>query len=118
MLSTVRAERLARRAARRRADASRGPLARRAWRTLTVACDRGDQRAIHAVWCAWLRHPDDEWWGLLTRLRNPDDLAEAVFAAALDPARDAGSRAALGAFCTRRGMSPDDDVQQVLFYAL
>src|SRR5262249_44283101 len=55
---------------------------------------------------------------VLTRLRNPGDLAEAVFAAAVDPARDAGSRAALGAFCARHGMSPDDDVRQVLFYAL
>jgi len=118
MLSTVRAQRLARRAARRRGDASHGRLARRAWRTLAVACDRGDQRAIGAVWRAWLRRPDDEWWGLLARSRNQADLAEAVFAAAADPARDAGSRAALGAFCARHGMSPDDDVRQVLFYAL
>jgi hypothetical protein len=95
-----------------------GWRARRAWRILRDAADAGDRYAIELVWQAWLRRPDDERWELLTRWRELQDLTEAVLAVAVDPRRDSRSRASLGAFCARHGMTPDDDIQQVLFYAL
>jgi hypothetical protein len=118
MLSAARAERLVRRLARRRADGSRGRRAQRAWRTLTAAGDRGDEQAIEAAWQAWLREPGDELWQALRQWREPRVLAEAVFAAATDPARAPGDRAAIGNFCVQQAMIPDDDLQRVMFYAL
>jgi hypothetical protein len=41
-----------------------------------------------------------------------------VFAAAVDPDRAPGEREAIGQFCARHGLMPDDDIQQVLFYVL
>lgn len=124
MLSISRAARLAflaeRAVAHRAGSESTRPgwRARRAWRVLKNAADAGDQNAIEAVWQAWLSHPDDERWELLTRWRNPEDLAGAVFAVAVEPTRSASSRAALGAFCARHDITPDDDIRQMLFYAL
>jgi hypothetical protein len=95
-----------------------GRRARRAWRKLVAAADGGDQDAIEAVWREWLHQLDDVRWELLTRWRSPDDLARALLAAAVDPARTRGERKAIGQFCARHGFTPDDDVQQVLFHAL
>lgn len=87
-------------------------------RRLAKAGDRGDQNAIEAVWQAWLAHPDDARWDLLAQWRDPGELARAVFAAAVDPDRAPGEREAIGQFCARHGLMPDDDIQQVLFYVL
>jgi hypothetical protein len=95
-----------------------GWRARRELRRLAKAGDRGDQNAIEAVWQAWLAHRDDARWDLLAQWRDPGELARAVFAAAVDPDRAPGEREAIGQFCARRGLMPDDDIQQVLFYVL
>jgi hypothetical protein len=58
VLNRGRAERLARQAARRRADGSRGVTARRAWERLVRAGDGGDQAAAGAVWDLWLEDLD------------------------------------------------------------
>jgi hypothetical protein len=100
---------------RSRGGRRHGPLARVAWHVVRGAAERGDQNAIQAIWQAWLRCPDDERWEVLSRCRNPADPAEAVLAAAVDPARTPAERAALGAFCARRGMLPADGIQRVLF---
>jgi hypothetical protein len=63
MMSAARAVRLGRRARRRRADGSRGFLARRAWQGLVRAGDRGQEAAVEAVWELWLEDPGDESWG-------------------------------------------------------
>jgi hypothetical protein len=124
VLSASRAARLARMAERAVAHPAGDQLprpgwqARRAWRVLKGAADADDPNAIEAVWQSWLRHPDDERWGLLTSWRTPEDLAGAVLAAAMDPDRVPGERAAIGEFCARHRMTPQDDVQQVLFRVL
>jgi hypothetical protein len=94
------------------------PLARVAWRALAAAAAQGDRTAIEAVWQAWLRNPDDERWDLLSECRGARELAGAVFAAATDPARPAGSRAALGAFCASHGLAPAPGAERALFYLL
>jgi hypothetical protein len=89
-----------------------------AWRIVRVRANRGSRNAIEAVWQAWLRRPDDERWAALTRWRGGPALADAVFAAAVDPARSATERAALGAFCARHELAPGDPVRRALFYVL
>jgi hypothetical protein len=96
----------------------RYPLARAAWRTLAAAAARGDHNAIEAIWQAWLRHPDDERWELLAQCRGAQEMADAVFAAATDPARPAASRAAIGAFCTSRSLVPAGNAERAVFYLL
>ena len=118
MLSDRRAGALARRAGRWRRDGSRGILARRAWRRLIAAGDRGDPNATDAVWQAWLRDPGDEVWQALARWREPQALAEAAVTAASEPGRPASGRAAIGKFCGRRGIVPGDPVRRALFYLL
>jgi hypothetical protein len=118
MMSQPRAQRLARRAARRRPDGSPGPLARRALRVLAGRGQRGDQNAAGAVWQAWLAHPDDELWQALARWRGPQALAKAAFRAGTDVSRDAAARAAVGGFCTRHGLVPDDQAERAMFYVL
>jgi hypothetical protein len=95
-----------------------GWRARRAWQILRNAADAGDQKAIEAVWRAWLRYRDEERWELLSRWRIPQDLAEAVLAAAVEPYRNAAARAALGEFCARHDLVPDDPVRRVLFFTM
>lgn len=94
------------------------PLTRAAWRAVKDAGDHGAQSAIEAVWRAWLRHPDDEAWDLLSRWRGADRLAADVFAAATDPARPAVRRYAIGEFCVRRGVVPATDAERALFFVL
>lgn len=65
-------------------------------------------------WQAWLRHPTDEGWARVSRWHTPAD----VFAAATDPARDATARAALGAFCARHGMAPENAAERAVFFVL
>jgi hypothetical protein len=111
VLSQRRAARLAWRAGRPRRDGSRGLLARPAWNRLVLAGDAGDQAAAEAVWRAWLSHPDDERWELLTRWRPPST-AEAACTAA-----STGNHA-VAAFCVRRGLTPADPVRRAAFFLL
>lgn len=74
MMRYPRATRLAREAnevmAHRAGDpVSPGWRARRAWRILKDAADRGDHVALDVMWQVWLRHPDDEIWESLARSR-------------------------------------------------
>jgi hypothetical protein len=117
-MNESRAARLAATAGRRRADGSRGPLARRAWRRLVTAGDRGAQVAVSVVWQEWLRAPDEEPWEVLSRWRGPQRLAEEAFEAAVDPACPAGQRAAIGEFCTQHGLVPQDAVRRAMFFVL
>jgi hypothetical protein len=99
--------------------ACRGPLARAAERILLAAARRGDRDAVDGIWNAWLRRPDDVRWELLSELFPAAVLAEAVFAAATDPVRDASGRSAIGAFCLRRDMVPaETDAERALFFVL
>jgi len=118
VLSAERAARLARLVTRQRSDGSRSARAWRAWQSLAEAGDRGDQNAIGAVWQAWLRDPGDELWEALTRWREPGLLADEACRAAIDQRRTPGERAAIQAFCARRGLAPRDDTQRALFYVL
>ena len=118
MLSAARAQRLARLAGQRRGDGGRGPLARRAWRQLGEAGDRGDQNAIEAVWQAWLRSPDEESWARLASWRPTGGVVPTVLAAAVDPGRPAARRSAIGAFCARHGLAPPDPAQHAAFCIL
>jgi hypothetical protein len=62
--------------------------------------------------------PDDARWDLLSRWRDPAGLAEAALAAAMDPARDARARTAIGKFCARHDLRPDGAIERALFYSL
>jgi hypothetical protein len=117
-----RARRLAREAdqvlAHRAGDpVSPGWRARRAWRVLKDAADRGDHVALDAVWGAWLRHPGDEIWESIARWRGERLAADAV-AAVTDPGRDAPRRYVIGNFCMRRGIVPDGDAERALFFTM
>jgi hypothetical protein len=79
---------------------------------------RYSERAREAIWQAWLRHPDDERWELLTRCRGERALADAVLAAVIDPAGSATARSVIGAFCVRRGIVPGEDAERALFYLM
>jgi hypothetical protein len=103
---------------RSRDGAGRSTLARAAWRSLSAAAGRGDPAAIEAIWQAWLRHPDDERWELLTQCRGERALAGAVLAAVIDPARAATSRSVIGAFCVRRGIVPDGGAERALLHLM
>ena len=97
----------------------RGPLTRAAERILLAAARRGDRYAVDGIWNAWLRRPDDVRWELLSEAFPAAVLAEAVFAAATDPVRDASDRSAIGAFCLRRDMVPaETDAERALFFVL
>jgi hypothetical protein len=147
VLRRARAERLASRAQAQRADGSRGLLARRAWRRLMRAVDRGDWDAVEAVRRSWLPHQDNEGWMMRAQggrsafeavrrswLHHPDDagwtalarwyawyrsdLTAALLAAAVEPGRPAAEREAIGAFCARRGLVPAGGAERALFYGL
>jgi hypothetical protein len=118
VLNEARAARLACRAGRARGDGTRGLLARRAWRILSEAGGRGDQAAIDAVLRYWLHDPDDERWQVLTRWRGAKAMTAAVLAAAAEPLRSPAERAAIGAFCARHELLPDDPVERALFFVL
>jgi hypothetical protein len=122
VLSARRAAWLAARAARRRSDGSRGPLAWLAWRQLVRAGDQGRQDAISAVWAAWVRAPTGaaggEFWEALSRWREPQGLAEDVFEAAADPERVPAERAAIGDFCRQHGLPSQDAIRRAMFWVL
>jgi hypothetical protein len=118
MLNQARAQRLTSRAQRRRRNGSRRLLARRAWQALTAAGDQGDEQAAEAAWQAWLREPGDDLWDALSRWRGRPALAEAAYAAATDPGRDAAERAVIGEFCTGHGLAPAGQIQRAQFYLL
>jgi hypothetical protein len=106
MLSKKRAARLAAYAERAWLPGTENRWrARRAARLLTSAGDRGDAAAIEAVWQGWLRRPGDARWELLSRWRPSPELADQVFLAAADPARDTAERAAVWPSTTSPGGS-------------
>jgi len=67
-----------------------------------------------AVRRAWLAEPRDDTWQYVSRVCTPADL----FAAAVAPDRDAGSRAAIGAYCIRHDVVPENPVEGALFFVL
>lgn len=117
-LSWRRAAWPARLAERNRPDGTHGMVARWALRALVEAADRGEQAAAEALWQVWLGHPENELWQRLTGWLHQAVLAEQALEAAVEPARPAASRQAIGAFCTRHGILPDDPLQQTVFHLL
>jgi hypothetical protein len=113
-MRTGRANRLARRADRLREDGTRGRRARHAWETLTAAADRFDATAAAALRETWLRNPREVTWPDVARWCSPAD----VLAAAVAPHRSAAARAAIGVFCRRHDLLPDNDIDTVLFFVL
>lgn len=111
-----RAERLRKRAARRRADGSRGLRARRALRILYRQCffGRPNHYAREALWQVWLAGPDRQVWDLL-RVTGHQRM---VFAQAVRPDRPAAERASIGAFCSGQGIVPENAVERALFFLL
>ncbi len=109
--------RTARRASWRRLRGVRGMRGRHAWALLVRARNAGNSLAADLVWQSWLAAPDDEGWAYLSRGRPEAALAD-LLAAAAAAATDAGHRAALGAFCARHGLAPDDPFERVKFCAL
>ena len=111
-MRAARANRLARLASRRRPDGTLTGRAVRAWTRL--AAEARDRTVREVLLAAWLGDPHEDTWEHVSRWCTPAD----VLAAAVDPARTAGSRAALGAYCTRNGLVPDNPVERVVFYVL
>jgi hypothetical protein len=114
MLTGKRVARLARRAQRRRADGSRGLLARRALGRLTAGA-ADDYLAAKAVFQLWLDDPDGQTWPALASWPGMEPMA---LSAAVDPDRPARSRAAIGSFCAQHGLVPDEPAARALFYVL
>src|SRR5262245_43376736 len=113
-MRTGRANRLARRADRLREDGTRGRRARRAWEILAAAAGRFDATATAALRETWLRNPREVTWPDVARWCSPAD----VLAAAVAPHRTATARAAIGAFCVRHDLVPDNEIDTVLFLVL
>jgi hypothetical protein len=114
MLTVKQAARLRQRSRRRRADGTRGLLARRALRRLAGAiCS--DEQAAQALFEVWLDSLDDEAWQALAGC--PARAAWAL-AAAVEPGRPAASRSAIGAFCAARGLAPDEPAARALWHVL
>jgi hypothetical protein len=109
-----RANRLARRAGRRRSDGTVAWRARRAWERLAAASRSRDDISAAALRKAWLDDPRDDTWGYVGRWCAPADM----FAAAVDPDRGARSRAAIGGYCVEHDLVPDNPVQRALFFVL
>jgi hypothetical protein len=123
MMRYRRATRLAREADEVMADRAGDPVspgwrARRAWRILKDAADRGDHVALDVMWQVWLRHPGDEIWESLARWRGERRLATDAVAAVTDPDRDTTRRYVIGNFCVRRGIVPDEDAVRALFFTM
>jgi len=110
----ARANRLARRACWRRHDGTLTRRARRAWELLTAATETGDDTARRVLLEAWLRNPREDAWEYVRHWCTPAH----VLATAVDPARDAGSRARLGAYCVRNELVPDNPVECAVFFVL
>jgi hypothetical protein len=111
-MRVAHAIRLARLASRRRPDGTLTGRAVRAWERL--AAEAHDHTVRNVLLAAWLADPHEDTWEHVGRWCTPAD----VHAAAVDPARTAGSRAALGAYCTRNGLVPDNPVERAVFYVL
>jgi hypothetical protein len=109
-------------AGRTRRDGTRGWLSRRAWQVLVDAAthDDPDNAAFRAVLHLWITHPDDESWDVLRRnWRLPGMSPERfVLDSAVNPLLLARTRAAIGAFCARRGLVPDGAVDRAVFFLL
>jgi hypothetical protein len=123
MMRYRRATRLAREAGEDVAHGAGDPVspgrrARRAWRILKDAADRGDDVALDVMWRVWLRRLDDEIWESVARWRPERRLAADAIAAATDPALDTSRRYAIGSFCVRCGIVPDGDAERALFFAM
>jgi hypothetical protein len=79
-----------------------------------AAGDRGDPAAIETVWRSWLRDPDDERWGLLSRWRGSRAAADAACEAALV----ALPERTLANFCVSHDLTPTDQVRRAVFLML
>jgi hypothetical protein len=117
-------------ATRRRRGGDRGPLGRGALRflarlaarysvirypdwepwppTMDVTSELND-----VLWRAWLAGPEERIWTVL-----PPYVQGRVFAEAVNPARSAAERAAIGAFCAAHGQAPPDTAERAMFYVL
>ncbi|MGN9907596.1 hypothetical protein ACTMTJ_08600 [Phytohabitans sp. LJ34] len=109
-----RANRLARRAGRRRPDGTLTWRARRAWERLADASQSRDDFSAAALHEAWLADPREDTWGYVGRWCTPADM----FAATVDPDRGAESRAAIGGYCVEHDLVPDNPVERALFFVL
>jgi hypothetical protein len=108
------AQRQAETAARRRPDGTRGAAAQGAWQRLLRGRDKGDFTAAVALLDAFALDPDDDRWEDLQQHFKP----EWLFDRAVKPDRPAGQRAAIGAFCVRRGLAPDGERARALFLVM
>jgi hypothetical protein len=71
------------------------------------------------VWDSWQRAPDAARWGLLSRWRDPAELAEAACAAALAQQRaQPARRSPVAAFCVAHALAPADPGQRAVFFLL
>jgi hypothetical protein len=113
-MRVVQANRLVRRAGRRRSDGTLTWWARRAWERLADASQSRDDLTAEALRKAWLDDPRDDTWGYVSRWCTPADM----FAAAVDPDRGARSRAAIGGYCVEHDLVPDNPVERALFFVL
>ncbi|MEV4315709.1 hypothetical protein [Actinocrispum sp. NPDC049592] len=113
-MRAARTNRLARRTDQRSPDGVLTKRAQRAWTILITAAESGDRTAIEALWAAWLRDPRYDTWEHVSRWCTTAD----VLAAAVDAGRDAGSRAAIGAYCVRNDLLPVKAVDRASFFAL
>lgn len=137
---------LARRAAHRRADGSRGFLARQALPILVkMADDHSTPAVIHRIqhwlggsysneagWQRWLANPTDRGWASLnTQLDRPrggrpawrssapsPESLQRLFAEAVAPSRDARARGRLGEFCAGHGLAPQAPAERATFFLL
>jgi hypothetical protein len=117
VLTEWQARRLAELAELRHRDGVRRWRGREAWRRLTRAGDRGDDAATEVVWKLWLRDLDDETWAYLDRWW-PSALFARVLATVAHPRTAAETRVAIGEFCARHGVAPEDPVDRALFFVL
>lgn len=99
------------------ASRAKKPLTKRvqrAWQHLRAAAEAGDEDAIDALRDAWLHDGRDETWPYADEWCPPP----VVHAAAVDPARSAESRAALGDYCARHDLVPENPLARVVFFVL
>lgn len=122
-MSRRRAKLLAFLAGRRRRDGTRGWLAGRAVRILIRTAKDYDpypHDSYYALLDLWVRYPDDEGWEFFDqRWRSRSaSLEQFLLEKAVNLRQPARTRAAIGAFCVRRGVVPDGAVDRALFFVL
>jgi hypothetical protein len=73
--------------------------------------------AEDAAWRLWAQAPDEEGAALLARL-YARDMRYRLFTAVIDLAGNPGAQSALGAFCSRHGLDPEDPKKLARFCVL